>query len=138
MTFGEKLKNLRTSQNITQEHLAQQLGISKRTVINYESGKCYPKNTEIFSKLANIFGVSIDYLMTEQESFIVKAQQQGGNHARQQAQALVDEVSGLFAGGQLTPEDRDAVMQALIDAYWQAKKINRKYSPNKTSDSPAQ
>lgn len=133
MTFGEKLKALRTSNNMTQEQLAQKLNISKRTVINYESGRCYPKNTEIFSKLADIFSVSIDYLMSQQDSFVYNAGIQGGSRAMQQAQALVDEVSGLFAGGQLTPEDRDAVMQALMDAYWQAKNINRKYSSKDAS-----
>jgi len=44
-----------------------------------------------------------------------------------QATALVSELSGLFAGGELTEEDRDAVMQSLQEAYWLAKKENRKY-----------
>ena len=131
MTFGEKLKRLRTSSGITQEQLAANLSVSKRTIINYESGKCYPKSTEIFSKLASIFNVSIDNLMSAQDTFVIEANQAGGNRAMRQAQELVEEVSGLFAGGQLTPEDRDAVMQALMDAYWQSKSINRKYAPSK-------
>jgi hypothetical protein len=39
---------------------------------------------------------------------------------------LVNAVGGLFAGGDLSEEDKDAVMQAIMEAYWDAKARNAK------------
>lgn len=39
MTFGEKLKNLRIGIGKTQKELSEDVGISKRTIINYEAGQ---------------------------------------------------------------------------------------------------
>ena len=45
---------------------------------------------------------------------------------------LVAGVSALFAGGELSENDKDAVMRALQDAYWMAKERNKeKYTPKK-------
>ena len=38
---------------------------------------------------------------------------------------------GLFAGGELSEEDRDGVMQAMMDIYWKTKQENKKYTPKK-------
>ena len=44
----------------------------------------------------------------------------------------MEEVSGLFAGGRISQDDKDAVMRAIQDAYWIAKEENkRKYTPKK-------
>ena len=44
---------------------------------------------------------------------------------------VVDEVSGLFAGGNIADEDLDVMMKALQDAYWIAKEKNKKFTPKK-------
>lgn len=131
MLFGEKLKLLRKKDGVTQEALAEELNITKRTLINYESGKCYPKNTEIIMKLASRFSVSADYLMSEADEFVAEAQEKCGPRGMVQAKQLVSEVSGLFAGGELEDVDKDAVLRAIIDAYWDAKQENRKFSNRK-------
>ena len=49
-----------------------------------------------------------------------------------QAQQLIDGMSGLFAGGSLSEQDKDAVMKALQDIYWESKARNvSKYTPKK-------
>lgn len=41
-------------------------------------------------------------------------------------------MSGLFAGGTLSDQDKDAVMKALQDIYWESKARNvEKYTPKK-------
>lgn len=45
-----------------------------------------------------------------------------------QAEKIINDVVGLFAGGRLSDNDKDAVMQALQQIYWDSKKENRKYS----------
>ena len=49
----------------------------------------------------------------------------------EKAEKLVEEVRGLYAGGDLADEDMDAMMHAIQEAYWIAKKKNRKFVPMK-------
>ena len=63
MKFGEKLRALRLQNHLTQGALAERLGVSLRTLQNYETCKIYPKQTEIYARIAALFGVSTDYLL---------------------------------------------------------------------------
>lgn len=42
MNFGEKLKALRTGQELTQQQLSERIGVAKSVVSYYESGVRYP------------------------------------------------------------------------------------------------
>ncbi|MBE6086269.1 MULTISPECIES: helix-turn-helix transcriptional regulator [Selenomonas] len=127
MKFAEKLRQLRNQKGMSQEAVAKAIGVTRRTYISYELDGRYPKDRERYTKLAEVFGVDVNYLYTENEDFVSRAGRKYGDRGIKQATALVSELSGLFAGGELTEEDRDAVMQSLQEAYWLAKKENRKY-----------
>lgn len=131
MKFGEKLRDLRKDKGLTQTDLAKEIGVSLRTIISYETGKSYPKKREIYSMLADYFHIDVNYLLTEDEEFITEAKEKYGSRGAKQAQELVSEIGGLFAGGELSETDKDAVMQALQKAYWDAKEDNKKYTPKK-------
>ena len=62
MVIGERIKNLRTAKNISQEELGTIIGVSKVSICGYENNKRCP-NLEIIIKLANYFETSIDYLL---------------------------------------------------------------------------
>lgn len=62
MNFGEKLKMLRTGQNLTQQQLASRLGVQKSVVSYYESGERTP-STDVLVKLARVFHTTTDYLL---------------------------------------------------------------------------
>ena len=128
MTFGEKLKALRLMKKMSQTDLGAVIGVNKRSVINYETGASFPRDMSIYSRIAELFDVTLDYLLTEREEFVAKAYAEGGSKGRSQAQALVAEAGALFAGGDLSDEDKDAVFYALQEAYWIAKQDNKKYA----------
>ena len=123
MSFSEKLKRERKRAGLSQSALAESAGISLRTLQNYEMGKRYPASIEITLRLAGALQVPVSALLTAGEESIVSAPTRD---AKLQLQELVQAVSGLFSGGQIGEEDRDAAMQAIIAAYWAAKKENRK------------
>jgi len=107
------------------------LGISKRTIINYESGVTLPPSDKL-SLIAKYFGVSADSLISEEEEFVSAAYEQGGSKSAREARTLVEGITGLFAGGKLSDDEKDAVMKAIQNAYWIAKEENkRKYTPKK-------
>ena len=62
MNFGDRLKELRSKNGITQTRLAQLLNITKSVVSYYERQERMP-SPDVLIKLASIFHVSVDYLM---------------------------------------------------------------------------
>ncbi len=62
MTFGDKLRNLRKSQHLTQQQLADRLGLAKSIISYYELGERYP-SYDILIKVSRNFHVTTDYLL---------------------------------------------------------------------------
>ena len=131
MKFGEKLKKLRTEKGLKQAEVAATVGVSRRTYISYEQEGRYPRKRDIYAKLADTLGCEVNYLMYEDEEFVTGVGEQYGIRGKRQAEELVAELSGMFAGGELSEKDMDAVMIALQKAYFDCKEDNKKYTPNK-------
>lgn len=64
MTLGEKLAKLRKGKNITQEQLADYLGVSRQSISKWESDIAYPE-TEKLVRISELFECSLDYLLKE-------------------------------------------------------------------------
>ena len=62
MNFNEKLLSLRKAAGISQDTLAQQLGVSRQAVSKWELGTAMPE-TENIIKISQIFDVTTDYLL---------------------------------------------------------------------------
>lgn len=59
MTLGERLQNLRKENMLSQEKLAELVGVSRQAVSKWETGLSNP-DTENLIKLGEIFNLSID------------------------------------------------------------------------------
>lgn len=68
--FAERLKGLRENKGITQQDLADQLGIARNTISGYETGARIPDLERLYA-IAKIFVVTTDYLvgMTNNKNF---------------------------------------------------------------------
>ncbi|MDO5301937.1 MAG: helix-turn-helix domain-containing protein [Tissierellia bacterium] len=131
MGFGEKIKALREKKGLTQRELAQLIGTSSKTVSNYESKDLRPRKMEVYEKMAEVFQVNVNYLLTQEEYFIMDSARQFSQGGARDARDLLDSMTGLFAGGELPEEDKDALFQAIQEAYWQSKIENKKYGNRK-------
>ena len=69
--LGEKIKLNRENKNMTQVEIAELLGVKPATVSKYESGTLEP-NIESLKKLAELFEISIDELLKEDDFDISK------------------------------------------------------------------
>ena len=61
MELGKKIATYRKNMNITQEALANQLGISNQAVSKWETEQSYP-DVELLPKIADIFNITLDEL----------------------------------------------------------------------------
>ena len=64
---ADRIKYLRESKSMTQAELARELGITRSSVNAWEMGISVP-STQYIVELADIFGVSTDYLLGVKES----------------------------------------------------------------------
>ena len=62
MPFAQKLQELRKAAGLSQEELAEKLGVSRQSVSKWELGQAYPE-TEKIIELSRMFGVSLDVLL---------------------------------------------------------------------------
>lgn len=64
MEFGQKLRTIRKENGMSQEDLAEQLGVSRQAVSKWESEQGFPE-TEKLLQISTLFSVSLDYLLKE-------------------------------------------------------------------------
>ena len=60
--FGSNLKRLRVQEGLTQQQLADRIGVTKSVISYYELQERHP-SPEVLIKLAAVFHVSTDYLL---------------------------------------------------------------------------
>ena len=70
MSFADKIKEARLKRNLTQEQLAELIGIHPRTYRSYEAGKTVPR-IAIIRKLCIALEASSDDLLEIYNKFIV-------------------------------------------------------------------
>ena len=85
MTFGEKFKIEREKKGMTQQEVADALGINRRMITRYENGISFPRTKDAYRKIAAFFGVDVNYLLTDDEEFVVEASEQYGSRGMKQA-----------------------------------------------------
>ncbi|RUT67494.1 XRE family transcriptional regulator, partial [Flavobacterium cupreum] len=61
-TISERIKQLRTENNLTQSELAEKVGLTYVQIGRYEKGKSN-LSSDVLQKLASVLGTSTDYLM---------------------------------------------------------------------------
>lgn len=81
MRFEEKIVELRKAKGLSQEELAEQLGVSRQAVSRWELGQTLPDIPNLL-QLCELFGVSADYLVREEEQTAAKSDQNAKTIAR--------------------------------------------------------
>lgn len=94
MTIDEKIAKARREKRLTQEELADRLGVSRQAVSKWESGAAQPE-TDKLARLSGLLGVSCDYLLCDDAA---EEQKNASGRPKQEAEAA----------GQTLMEEKDA------------------------------
>jgi transcriptional regulator with XRE-family HTH domain len=84
MKFQDKLQELRKMNKLSQEELAEQIGITRQAVAKWESGQAYPDITNLI-RLSEVFKITIDRMVKEEDNCSL----QWGNAMQNSAGKLV-------------------------------------------------
>lgn len=90
MTFGEKLKKLRTQHNLTQEELAGKIYVTRTAVSKWESDRGYP-NIDSLKAIARFFSITVDELLSSDEILTIAEENQ-----KQTIKGIQDLLFGLL------------------------------------------
>lgn len=131
MSFGSKLKALREEKNLTQKELAEKLGVTLKTISNYETKDMRPRTQEMFEKVADFFDVDINFLLTVEDNFILSARNDFGYAGEKDSEKILNTLTQLFAGGELPEEDKEKLFNAIAEVYYESKLENKKYGRRK-------
>lgn len=74
MNLADNLKRIRKEHNLSQEQLAEELGVSRQSVSKWESGQAYPEMDKVL-QLCKLFDVNIDELLNQNIKEVTKAKQ---------------------------------------------------------------
>lgn len=106
--FSQRLQYLRKKERLTQQDLAQKIGVAKSTISQYEKGSRQP-NLEMLEKIADFFNVDIDYLMgrdlTQKIEYTEKKKEEVSNHT----ETYIKNLLALFAGEDFTPKETEEI-----------------------------
>lgn len=130
MELKDKIAQIRNARCLTQLELSKKTGITKRAIQNYEAGTRTPR-LDVITKIAQALEVDVHELMTDEEHFVIEAREKYGSRGKASAEMLIENATALFAGGDISEEDKANVMEALQEAYWKSKIKNKKYTPKK-------
>lgn len=117
MKLSEKLKVLRKENKLTQYGLAKATNCNIRTIANYEGGFTYPRTHELYRALADALHVNVNYLLTEDETFLLEAKDRYKDKGIEHAKMITEELVALFEGGSVDEEDKDELMKSIQEAY---------------------
>lgn len=87
MKFSEKIVRLRKTKGMTQEELAEAVGVSRQAVYKWECGQSYPEVAKLI-ELKLLFGISIDDLLDENYEVAVPEKKR-----RKRAPKVAEEVA---------------------------------------------
>ena len=113
MKFGEKVRLLRNEKKLSQTELGKMCGLSLRTIRNYEVDGRYPKQREVYAKLATALGCEINFLLSEDEEFVLQALDllDVDGHGALEAQHVAGVHDHPLAGGQIVLHGRAVDLQ---------------------------
>ena len=136
MTVFDRIEQLRKTQNLSQGKLEKELGFSNGSISKWRNST---PTYERLQKVADYFGVSVEYLMTGETSeekkditLTRRDERDIGKILDQTREQLLSQEGLMFDGQPASPEAVESILSAMQVGMELAKKKNKeKYTPKK-------
>ena len=98
MEINKRIKDARLQKNITQEDLAEHLGVTRQTISSWETGKSYPDIISVI-KMSDIFDISLDKMLKEDKQLVNNMQKQMDTVKSNKSIVFTISFAIIFFGG---------------------------------------
>ena len=129
-SFADKVRMTRDMQKMSQTELGEKIGVTRRSICAYESGKAMP-HRKMLQKLADALDVTVTYLTDPNEEDphagmardmrVNAVRERFGNGAARELIEFAEKGESFFAGGDNSQVDKDVLFDILATAYYAAK-----------------
>lgn len=137
----EIFEQLLSKYGVTAYRVAKETGITTATLTNWKQGKYTPKQDKL-QKIADYFGVSLDYLMTGKENAVTEKVPELTARDKRDIAKDLDRIMGeiqkgddgplYYNGIEIDNASLNLLQNAIEYALRETKKENKvKYNPNK-------
>ena len=92
MKFGDKLITLRKKKGLSQEELAEKLGVSRQSVSKWESNNTYPETDKIV-QICNIFECTMDDLINDNITDVESIERKSKNNINVMVDSFLDFIT---------------------------------------------
>ncbi|MFP3152909.1 helix-turn-helix domain-containing protein [Lachnospiraceae bacterium ZAX-1] len=102
--IGTKIKERRLSQKLTQDCLAEQLGVNPSHVSNIECGRAHPSLTALVH-IAVVLECSVDYFLSAEYGYCI---------SKEEVQSYDDKILNMLSDYDIEKKDRIIKMMELL------------------------
>lgn len=129
--LGDRIRNLRKEQRITQSELGKVINVSKVSVSGYENGTREP-DTDSLIKLANYFNVTVDYLLGTTTSKKGKTPENATDSDLKDLKNFMEHNDGsmTYGGEELTETEKEQLKFAMETVFWKRQKAKKNLNNN--------
>lgn len=100
-SISKKMQQLRKGRKLTQQELADKMGVTRATISNYEVGRRAPHLSEL-KRFAEFYGVGLDYF---------------GVTSTDEVFDLLTRAKAVFDSDSVSKEQKDEIYLALMQLY---------------------
>jgi len=123
MKLGQRLTELREKKGLTQDQMAERLGIKRPRYNSWENSIAKP-DIEFIDKLAELHQVSVDFLLGRDST--VLPDWATPKDKRDFKTMLEEDGDVMFDGVPISGEDKEKIKRVMEAMFWDAKKDNKK------------
>lgn len=109
MNIGEKIKQIRVARNLTQQEIADSMGVKRNTVSQWESGTRNVSADQLI-QYAKIVGVTLDYF--------------SDNSPERTLFETMAQLDQLFMDASVPEADKDKAYQDIMKVYLKSKELS--------------
>jgi HTH-type transcriptional regulator, competence development regulator len=128
MKIGQRLTDLREKQGLTQDQMADRLGIKRARYNSWENNIAKP-DIEFIDKIAEIHKVTSDYLLGRSVDVVAESSEPywaTPKDKRDFKKMLEDEAPVMFDGVPISEDDKEKIKRVMEAMFWDAKKKNKR------------
>ncbi|NOV01375.1 helix-turn-helix transcriptional regulator [Paenibacillus planticolens] len=137
MKLGSKLTDLRNKKHLTQDQMAEILGVKRARYNSWENEIAKP-DIEMLKKIAEYHKIKTDDLLDVQQNNnkneIEIPAWATSKDIRDFKKMLEEDGEVMFDGVPMSETDRQRVMDVLTGLFWEAKQMNKRSKKTNTTD----